>query len=305
MLLSSLQKALATSTAYPELLEVMDYAVFPPGKMFRPKLVQALSLDLGTNTQDHLHLGSAIELHHAYTLVHDDLPAMDDDAVRRGKPSTHVAYGEWRAILAGDGLLIASFNELSKVQSTHLKELLTLFAWATGPKGLIKGQYLDLSAEGKANFEETVRIHELKTGRLIQVATLGSYLLSTQKPTLNSKIEFMRIGREIGVSFQLLDDLSELTESVSAHEKEINPFLASPAEALRELENSLDRLHAIITKRKLAHLEKMLDDYFHLSQKYLILGLDNVKKNLEESPAALNLNGFNHLKRLIDRLSNS
>lgn len=305
MLHSALQEALASSTLHPDLLKVMDYAVFPPGKMFRPRLVEAIAKDLGEVTQDHLHLACAIELHHAYSLVHDDLPAMDNDSMRRGKPSTHMAHGEWKAILAGDGLLIASFNELIKVKSVAQRDILTLFAWATGPKGLILGQFLDLSAGGKAGLQDVIRIHELKTGRLIQVATLGSYLLSNQKPQLKSRIDFLRLGREIGVSFQLLDDLSELTEEVSAHEREINPFLTSPAPAIAELELSIRRLHGTIKKKDLQNLERMLDDYFKKTRENLLKGLSQLEANMKSgSPVASELNVLDKIKGLVNSLTN-
>ena len=100
--------------------EVYEYCVLPPGKLFRPKLVYAIAKDLSekTNlqiTQNHKYLASFVEVHHAYTLVHDDLPCMDDDDFRRGKPSAHKAYGEWKALLAGDGLLNVSYELLSKL----------------------------------------------------------------------------------------------------------------------------------------------------------------------------------------------
>jgi geranylgeranyl pyrophosphate synthase len=286
MLTSSLRHALSRQTHYKDLLEVMDYAVFPAGKMFRPRLVEALAQDLGELTQDHLHLASALEIHHAYTLVHDDLPAMDNDAMRRGKPSTHMAFGEWRAILAGDALLIASFNELMKVEGKSHRELHRLFAWATGAKGLIYGQFLDLNAKGQANLKQVIRIHELKTARLIQVATLGTHLISFPHARLKEKVEFLRLGREIGVSFQLLDDLSELGESsVSPHEQEINPFLTSPIEALRELKLSHTRLQKIIQNNKLIALKKMLDDYFEKGQKGLKEGLPLLRINLKNDSA--------------------
>jgi geranylgeranyl pyrophosphate synthase len=259
----------------------MDYAVFPPGKLFRPRLVEAVALDLGGMNDDHYHLASAIELHHAYTLVHDDLPAMDNDLVRRGKPSTHVAHGEWKAVLAGDALLIASFNELNRIQGPEFRRVLRLFSWATGARGLILGQYLDLGNQGKGTLTEIVRIHELKTARLIQVGTLGAYLLAGEKITLRKSIDFLRLGREIGVAFQLLDDLSELTEKeVTAHEREINPFLTVPDEALKALDGSIIRLKSLLLSHKLTHLEAMLRDYFKKGQENLLANYALLEKNV-------------------------
>jgi geranylgeranyl pyrophosphate synthase len=277
MLTEAIQKALKNSCLNPDLLEVMDYAVFPAGKLFRPKLVEAIALDLTHKlSPDHLHLAAAIELHHAYTLVHDDLPSMDNDLMRRGKASTHAHFGEWKAILGGDALLIASFNELARINHKNFKDIMKLMTWTTGAKGLIEGQFRDLGAD-----KNIIRIHELKTARLIQLATLGSYLLS-EKQTLRGKIEFLRLGREIGVSFQLLDDLSELAEeNVSPHEKVINPFISNLEFALNELRLSHLRLTAITFKHRLTHIEKMLQEYFKTNQENLLKNFSYLEKNID------------------------
>jgi geranylgeranyl pyrophosphate synthase len=284
MLTLGIENALKRSTHHRELLEVMNYAVLPAGKMFRPRLVEAMCLDLdGKVSEDAIHLASAIEIHHAYTLVHDDLPSMDNDLIRRGKPSTHAHFGEWKAVLAGDALLIQSFDELMNIKSVHLRALHRVFSWCTGAKGLISGQFLDLGAKGDQKMEQVIRIHELKTGRLIQVATIGSYLLSSKKKSLRSMVEYMRLGREIGVSFQLLDDLSELTDpKVSDHEKQINPFLISPVEALNALRISHLRLTAILFKHRLDHLSNMLSAYFKNNQKHLLENFSVIEANTNE-----------------------
>lgn len=281
MLSEAIKLALRKSVHHPELFKVMDYAVFPAGKLFRPRLVEALSLDLNhALTDDHLHLAAAIELHHAYTLVHDDLPAMDNDLMRRGKPSTHAQFGEWRAILGGDALLISSFQEVMQIESIHAKEIHKLMTWATGARGLIEGQFRDLAADGKVSIENVIRIHELKTARLIQLATLGSYYLS-HKINLRGKIEFLRLGREIGVSFQLLDDLSDLTETeVSSHEKAINPFVSQSDRAFKELHDSHQRLTNITFKHRLMSVEKMLQDYFKNNQDSLLEKFSIIEKNV-------------------------
>ncbi len=293
MLNHSLKLGLASTSYCKELQEIMDYAVFPPGKLFRPKLVEALSLDLNHDNTNFLNLGIAIEIHHAYTLVHDDLPAMDNDLMRRGKPSTHAAFGEWQAILAGDALLIQSFQELFKINHPKLPSLLKFFSWATGAKGLICGQFLDLSTNGKNSLQEIIRIHELKTARLIQVATVGSYLLSPLSYDLKNFLSFLRLGREIGVSFQLLDDLGELTEKeVSSHEKNVNPFLLWPDTALNELTLSLCRLKNIISQKNLRNLENMLNVYFIQNKENLLLHFGSLEKNIENRFNSIDLKNF-------------
>jgi geranylgeranyl pyrophosphate synthase len=281
MLSLALERALKHSCHDSELLEVMNYAVLGTGKFFRPRLVEAVAMDLTQNfSNNHLHLAISIELHHAYTLVHDDLPAMDNDLFRRGKPSTHAQFGEWKAILAGDALLISSFNELNKISHANFRLLNKLMGWSTGAKGLIQGQFRDLASEGNLNIDSVVRIHELKTGRLIQLATLGAYLL-TEEVNFRGKIEFLRLGREIGVCFQLLDDLSELTSpEISIHEEKINPFLHSSDDALFILKQSHLRLKKIISRYNLYHVENMIMNYLKDNQKKLIFNYECLETNL-------------------------
>ncbi len=272
MLNEAILKALKNSAHQNELFEIMEYATFPAGKLFRPRLVEAMAQDLdGKFSENHIHLAAALELHHAYTLVHDDLPAMDNDLIRRGKPSTHAKYGEWKAILAGDALLISSFHELHKINHVNAQKVFKLFSWATGAKGLILGQFLDLGANGKLTLSEVVRIHELKTARLLQIATLGSYLLSTKVPDKKLSRSYLRLGREIGLCFQLLDDLSDLnTLTLNDHEKDINPFLINAEKAFEVLAASSSRLKKILKANKLPRIEKMLHDFFAKSKIDLI-----------------------------------
>ena len=143
--------------------EIYRYSVLPAGKLFRPSLVWALALDLEENIRqdkgsNHAYLASAVEIHHAYTLVHDDLPCMDDDDMRRGKPSVHKAFGQWGALLAGDGLLNVSYGLLSNITSPNLGKVLKIFAKFLGPQGLIQGQANDLSGEISKSFENLSRL---------------------------------------------------------------------------------------------------------------------------------------------------
>lgn len=260
---SYLRESLNHSSFIQAFKEILDYAVFPPGKLFRPQLVETLASDLNISCQDYLHLGTGIELHHAYSLVHDDLPCMDNDIERRGKPSTHVAFGEWKAVLAGDSLLIESFKEITKITSVNPLLILKVFFWATSGKGLIAGQFLDLSANKKKSIQDIIKIHELKTSRLIQVATIGTYLLSTKTYSVKKISDFMRFGRDIGLAFQFLDDLGELTTSeISTHENEINPFLSIPEDSFSELLKSLKSITLMLEKYQLKRTHQMLRSYF-------------------------------------------
>ncbi len=292
MLTSHLKKSLANASYLNDFHEILDYAVFPPGKLFRPKLVQAVCHDLKCDsTECSLHLGAAIELHHAYSLVHDDLPCMDNDLMRRGKPSTHAAFGEWKAVLAGDALIIQSFRELSRINHPNFKIILNLFSWATGAKGLIAGQFLDLKTEKQKTLNQIIRIHELKTARLIEIATIGSYLLSSNKVELKKIISFMKLGRNIGVSFQFLDDLCELTDSkTSTHEEVINPFLSNPEESFSALMNYISEIKKIISKFELVSTSEMLRSYFHSIHQTIKNAEDQILVHIGNKSQRINLN---------------
>lgn len=296
MIDEALRLALKTS-GHGEFVEILNYAVLPAGKLFRPRLIEAMAQDLsGEFKAQHLQLALAVEIHHAYTLVHDDLPAMDNDLIRRGRPSTHAKYGEWQAILAGDALLVLSFAELARIRHPHAIQVHRLFTWATGAKGLLLGQYLDLKAAGKLTFAQTLRVHELKTARLIQTATLGTYLLSTEKTCLRDTVRFLRLGRDIGVGFQLLDDLSELAGAdISNHEKEINPFLLAPEVALQELQQTMISIQQLLKDYSLNHTQNMLGNYFGQMQTSLMAKQEKIAQHIRP---------VNFLKQLEQWLTN-
>jgi geranylgeranyl pyrophosphate synthase len=237
-----LKKELINVLPEHEINKVFEYALFPSGKLIRSQLILNIFDDLKETKSkseiNNLHLACAfIEFHHAYSLVHDDLPCMDNDDERRGKPTTHKAYGEWRALLTGDGLITASFSSLAKIQSPHLRALFRFATWATGPKGLILGQVMDLSQEMNQNLPLLIKTHELKTARLFQMSALLAYYiaLNNQNPSMNKIRSFLNLGKNIGITFQLLDDLSDLIGNISEHENEINPFLVRKQEATHTL----------------------------------------------------------------------
>ena len=272
--------------------EVYEYCVLPPGKLFRPKLVYAIAKDLSQNrdlevTQNHQYLSSFVEIHHAYTLVHDDLPCMDDDDFRRNKPSAHKAYGEWKALLAGDGLLNISYELLSKINSSHLNLILKVITRCLGPKGLIQGQVLDLSHEMLKSFDSIKETHELKTARLIQVALLASYfVIENPKDNLpinyRMSLDLLKLGKAMGLAFQFIDDLSELTSTkLTKHEKEINPWLNHSRKVLEELSNNLVKIEKIVEKRKLHHFDIAFKEYISKMNKTVTLNIENILENFE------------------------
>lgn len=251
--------------------EVYEYATLPGGKLFRPHLVWSILSDLSPELykksidnkfSPHALLASAVEFHHSYTLLHDDLPCMDNDTTRRGKPCTHLVYGEWQALLAGDGLLNLSYQLLTKSNHPRTLELIRFFSWALGPKGLIHGQVLDLSLEMTSSFENTLRTHELKTARLIQVAILGSAIITHDKNSAREK-KLWKFSKLLGINFQMIDDLSELAEAtLSEHEQSVNPWLANPEIAARETIKGLTSFNLLSQDLKLGNTNKIVSEYY-------------------------------------------
>jgi geranylgeranyl pyrophosphate synthase len=285
--------------------EVYLYAVFPGGKLFRANLVWSILEDLNPalyrqscddKKSPHALLASSIECHHTYTLLHDDLPSMDNDLTRRGRPCTHLAFTEWKALLTGDGLLIVSFQLLSKIKninSSRFYELLSLFTWATGPKGLIQGQYLDLSLDRSnapvSDLDSILNIHQLKTARLIQVAILSSCLMAISKDRKKEKL-LWRFSRDLGINFQLLDDLSELSEQpLSAHEQNINPWFLFPEQTLERLVSQLDNFEKMMKELNLPVTKKIVDNYY---LKMVSHFENNLKVDFDISSIILKLKGF-------------
>ena len=155
------------------------YTLLPAGKYIRSHLAFNIANDFSLTNQDELLLlCCAIETHHTYTLIHDDLPCMDNDIYRRGRLSHHLKYSEWEAVLAGDALLTLSYQILTKINHSNNMKLLKLLGWATGSKGLIYGQYLDLYEEKNNHSSSYKKVNLLKTARLFQVSCLGAYYLS-------------------------------------------------------------------------------------------------------------------------------
>jgi geranylgeranyl diphosphate synthase type II len=159
---------------------------------------------------------------HTYSLIHDDLPAMDDDDLRRGKPTNHKVYGEGLAILAGDALLTESFHLVSEieVESALKVELIRLLAKASGSAGMIAGQVEDVLGEGKKiNFRELQKMHQKKTGMLIQFAVEAGVLMSTQ--SFEMKKWLLEYAQNVGIAFQIRDDLLDVLGDEAAIGKKV------------------------------------------------------------------------------------
>ncbi len=193
--------------------EAMRYSLLAGGKRIRPVLVLATARAVGMEQQDVLALAVAIELIHTYSLIHDDLPAMDDDELRRGQPTCHVKFGEGVAILAGDGLYAEAFRHLLTDRRTAPERVLRAaaeLAAATGVNGMVGGQYADINHPLPPGGAALRRLHELKTGRLIGASVLCVLLLGGIQDA-PATIPLRRFAAELGVLFQIVDDILDVT----------------------------------------------------------------------------------------------
>jgi geranylgeranyl diphosphate synthase type II len=198
------------------LVQAMRYSLLAGGKRIRPVLALATARAVGMEPTQVLPLAAALELIHTYSLIHDDLPAMDDDDLRRGQPTCHVRFGEDVAILAGDGLYAEAFNHLLSRQQAPAERLLAAaaeLAAATGVAGMVGGQYADVTAEDGLRGSQLRRLHELKTGRLIGASVLCVLLLSgaDELPDGSGMEPFRSFAAELGVLFQIIDDILDVT----------------------------------------------------------------------------------------------
>ncbi len=213
------------------LTKSMNYSLLAGGKRLRPILCIAGAEVVGGNADDVMPVACALELIHTYSLIHDDLPAMDDDSVRRGKPTNHVVYGEAMAILAGDGLLTEAFFLMSKtavsdnVSPESLQKVLALIAGAAGYRGMVGGQVVDILSEGKVIDSSLVEyIHRHKTGALISASVLsGTILGGGTEEDVNSITTY---GNFIGLAFQVADDIL----NIEGDSKEMGKDVGSDAE---------------------------------------------------------------------------
>jgi len=192
------------------LISSMKYGLFPGGKKIRSKILLDLGLLFNVNYKTLIKIGAAVECIHAYSLIHDDLPCMDNDNLRRGKPSTHIKFGESTAVLAGNSLLTMSFEILSdpklmitdKIKVNLIKKL----SECSGHSGIAGGQYLDLNFENKKISQKKITDMEIKkTGKLFSFCCMVPAIIKNKN--IDTIKFFEKIGAEIGLLFQIADDL--------------------------------------------------------------------------------------------------
>lgn len=245
----------------PEILhESMAYSVNAGGKRLRPALVLWTTELLGGNKAHAMPVACAMEMIHTYSLIHDDLPCMDDDDLRRGKPTNHVVYGEALALLAGDALLTQAFEMIAKAmekgaEPRNVVRVVNEIAQAAGSLGMVGGQVVDILSEGKKIDLETLRfIHALKTGALFRASIRsGAILAGATEEDLQRLTEF---AEYLGLTFQITDDILDVIGdeaklgkpigSDESHEKATYPSLLGLAEAQRLAKESCERAKATL-----------------------------------------------------------
>ena len=200
------------SARYADLTEAMEYSLLAGGKRIRPVLTLECCRLCGGDPEEALDFACGVEMVHTYSLIHDDLPAMDDDDLRRGRPTNHKVYGEATAILAGDGLLTAAFQTLAgaKLPAERVVEAVACLAKEAGPEGMVGGQALDMAGEGRAlTRKELERLQSLKTGALISAAAeLGCIAAGG---TAEQRAAVRIYAQCLGRAFQIQDDILDVT----------------------------------------------------------------------------------------------
>ena len=218
-----LQKQFSDSKLY----EAMDYGLFSGGKMIRSYLVHASCKILDVQEKEYIPIAAAVECIHSYSLIHDDLPAMDNDDFRRGKESTHKAYGEFTAILAGSSLLTLAFEIISDLNFdiNNEKKLKTIYALSScsGHLGIAGGQFFDLSLKNdKASKDDIINLQNKKTGALMGFCIEAAAILADKK---DLEEKFKSIGMKLGLLFQIKDDFLDKYGSADILESQHNKML--------------------------------------------------------------------------------
>ncbi len=211
----ALKHALPYSDADPKkLFTAMHYSLMSPGKRVRPILTLATASCLGLPVADVMPIAVALEMIHVFSLIHDDLPCMDDDDLRRGQPTNHKVYGEAHAVLAGDALLAQAFVPLTELDAARYRprailKVIEHVALATGTEGMIAGQAIDIESEGQdIGLERLQKLHRLKTGALIRASVLAPAILADAETHVFQALD--TYAKAIGLAFQIADDILDI-----------------------------------------------------------------------------------------------
>lgn len=253
-------------TSGTQLEEAMNYALLAPGKRLRPFLLFAVvaTLDSTVDMKQVYPVAAALEMIHTYSLIHDDLPAMDDDDLRRGRPAVHKKFSEATAILAGDALLTEAFQQIAvaNIPPQQAMDLTCLLASTAGYQGMVGGQQADMNAEEqRVSLEELQSIHLRKTGELLKFAcTAGGILTDGSDQT---KAYLSELGLRLGLAYQIRDDILDITSSQDelgkpagsdvAANKSTYPSLLGLEQARKLFEQELQNCRDMLLKIKTIH----------------------------------------------------
>ncbi len=195
-----------------ELKKAMSYSLQAGGKRIRPLYTLAVLEELGVKNEDALTVACTIEMIHTYSLIHDDLPSMDNDDLRRGKPTNHIVFGEALAILAGDALLTLSFGVIARLKQLTAEqkvELIDRLSYASGSEGMVGGQVLDILSEGKSlTLKELEEVHINKTGALLLFSIIAGGIIANAETNIQLSLE--KYAFHIGLAFQIQDDILDI-----------------------------------------------------------------------------------------------
>ena len=250
-------------SSYATLVESMRYSLFAGGKRIRAVICIKFCEASGGRPEDAIDAACAIEMLHTYTLIHDDLPSMDGDDVRRGKPSNHVAYGEFTATLAGDALQAAAFETLANAElpAASVVEMVRILAQAAGPHGICGGQYLDLSGEGwHLTIDELLELYAMKTAELISAAArLGVIAGDGTQEQIDAAHSY---AGAIGLAFQVRDDVLDCIATAEELGKPIGSDIENDKSTFASLlgVEACEKLICKETEKAISALESKFED---------------------------------------------
>jgi geranylgeranyl diphosphate synthase type II len=254
---ASLLSSLESLSAPSKLLEAMNYSLQAGGKRIRPLLLFATLSGFEKNPKIGLPVATAVEMIHTYSLIHDDLPSMDNDDLRRGKPTNHKVYGEALAVLAGDALLTYSFQLLTEMAHVDVTDAMKLkliqqLAIAAGPEGMVGGQVADMEGENQSlSVSELEYIHERKTGKLLEYSIVaGAILSNASERQLTLLKEF---SHHLGLAFQIRDDILDIEGTVEEIGKPVGSDISnhkSTYPSVLTLDGAKQKLEAHINSAK-------------------------------------------------------
>lgn len=263
-----LDEMLSSLNAETKLKDAMQYSVDAGGKRLRPLMTLAIiKANNHKITKEFIRAAACLELIHTYSLIHDDLPEMDNDDLRRGKPTNHKVFGQAMAVLAGDALLTFAFQKLGELNlSNNIKvKLITALSTAAGPEGMVNGQVGDIQGEKeKYNLDQLVKVHQGKTGALIRYACYAGAVLG--EATEKQQTSLVEFGEMFGLAFQIYDDILDVIGSEEKLGKKVHKDaveMKNTYPGILGLDGAIQHLQKLISSMK-EQLAILVDEHFNI-----------------------------------------